>query len=471
MIRKIYEEYLQFDIKPEVLAYLLALDALTIVAGAIYQSKLDPVYSLAPAIWRDAMLLEQQLPLFILEAAIDSLAIPPDREDLSELLDPPTPTSTPEYRSLYRTVVEHDPPARSTRVPPFTFVGHDPSAAHPTEHSGEDVRDDLSPDYTSIFNKASRRAAQDDPSPRYTEIFSRVAPTSSPVYMRAVVKFYGVTAFLYPFQSRAKMWKWQDPSNHEQSMLSHIYHTLELHVAEAAVKIKYKMPRITAHGATGNGDHDSGGMFLSCCAGAQSKQQTRPSETWSDELLGRLPTASKLRRCGIHFRAGDGGFTGIKFDATERVVTLPEITVFDTTKTYLLNLVAQEVLSSNLQEWPVTSYTALMDALIDTEEDVKILVDANVIRNVLGSHEELAKMWNSLAVNLPIRYTSDDRKVIGEVSEASRQCFRKCWAGFRDTYYDQKPWLFISIVAASCLFLLALLQTTYTILQYNNRSR
>lgn len=107
-----------------------------------------------------------------------------------------------------------------------------------------------------------------------------------------------------------------------------------------------------------------------------------------------------------------------------------------------------------------------MDFLIDVEEDVKVLVDAQVIHNQLGSHGELASMWNKMAVNLPIRLTSHDAEVIENVNKACQANWSRWRAAFLDTYWDKKPWLLISIVAALFLFVLTALQTIYTMTQY-----
>lgn len=88
---------------------------------------------------------------------------------------------------------------------------------------------------------------------------------------------------------------------------------------------------------------------------------------------------------------------------------MPKITVFDETQTYILNLMAHEAWCSSGA--PVTSYTAFMDYLIDGEEDVKVLVDKGIINNQLGSHNQLATMWNQLMCFVPLTITNEDAEV------------------------------------------------------------
>lgn len=327
-IQKIYGKRRAYN--TPVLPYLLAVDALTVVAAAGRDTikGLSPE-TLLPVIRRDAMLLEQQLPLFILQAAIDSI--------------------------------------NST-----------------ASQKGD--------------NSSTQRTLED------------------------VVSFY-VKETSYPFQRNKEIWSWREPQDDENSMLSHIHST-----------------------------------FLNPEAGKNMVTDEFP----------RLPSASKLNRWGIQFKVGNGGFTGISFHEGKRELTLPEITVFGTTKAYLLNLVAHEaaISASSDQPSPVTSYILLMDFLIDTEEDVSLLVEKEVIRNHLGSDKQLADMWNTLTDHLPICFTERDFKTIQDVRDASSHRLNKCWAGFHDTYCEKKPWLVISIIAAFLLLLAGLTQAIFSILQY-----
>lgn len=395
VIKKIYGD----DVTPvdgiEALAQLLAIDALTVVgvAGEHHIELLRPP-GLRSAICRDAMLLEQQLPLFILKAAIDNCI-------------------------------------------------------------------------------------------------------NYPTTLEDVVSFY--TLRFYPFKRNLKAFKWRDPIDLDQSMLSHIAFLITNVQRQAR-----NSPPAAAEGGSKSSPHVSDGSASMSNAAAERgfepstspphQQSIQVSQTTGvpqegaqgmslsirsmistlvkeNEEYIRLPSASKLQRCGIHFRAGEeseDGFTGIRFDKDKRELRLPQITVLDTTKAYLLNLAAHEALIFNLKSepCPVSSYIALMDYLIDNEEDVSLLVEKQVINNQLASDGHLAEMWNTLATNLPLSLTKEDRKTKDDLRRASEIKLYKWWASFLDTYLEQKPWLFISVFAACLLLFFTVTATIFTILGY-----
>lgn len=333
-IRKLYSAHRENDEfrgeRP--LALILALDALTVVAAACYPECVTP-RSMCPVIWRDAFLLEQQLPLFVIQAALDSIAFD---------------------------------------------------------------------------------AAPGSPCACADSAVVTIAGSSHVQSIDDVVNFYALQTF-YPFLRDVE----------EQRKRSHL-------PVEAALDMEQSLLRRIHTSLI----HD-GSVRRKCVV--------------SDQFTS-LPTASKLQTYGIRFAVGDGGFTGMKFDRKSRVLTLPEITVFSTTKCYLLNLVAQEVAISSYDDdpSPVSSYILMMDFLIDVEEDVRVLVDAQVVYSHLGSLAELAVMWNSLGVNLPISLTREDSRLINAVREACHERHR-----FQHGLRNKFPLRLLTFVLAA-VFLLAL---------------
>lgn len=188
---------------------------------------------------------------------------------------------------------------------------------------------------------------------------------------------------------------------------------------------------------------------------------------WAPALDQKLPTASQLRKYGITFAPCYAGrFTEISFNQRTRVLTLPKISLYDGTASYLLNLAAYEVGSFPFSERPISSYIEMMDYLINEVEDVKLLDDSRVIENQLGSHEEAASIWNKMAFSLPHANTQKDKEVIKKVNEACMSKWHKLKTAFLDEYLNKKPWLLISIISAFVLLVLTLLQTIYSIQLY-----
>ncbi|KAI5083753.1 hypothetical protein GOP47_0003496 [Adiantum capillus-veneris] len=178
-----------------------------------------------------------------------------------------------------------------------------------------------------------------------------------------------------------------------------------------------------------------------------------------------LPTASRLARCGVRFQRCHKDAT-ISFDSKNAVLCLPRITVSDTAVRVLHNLLAYEATLRHPQEYSVVSYVHLMDCLIDTAHDVQLLEDAGVLCNKLGSDEEVASMWNKLCVSVSYRNTPSHSAIMTQLETLSKKRWNRWKANFKELYWERQPWLLLSIVAASLLFILSLLQTIYTTLGY-----
>ncbi|KAH8485746.1 hypothetical protein H0E87_027257 [Populus deltoides] len=116
--------------------------------------------------------------------------------------------------------------------------------------------------------------------------------------------------------------------------------------------------------------------------------------------LYRYHPAMDLRRVGIHFKPSKTSqFTDVQFKPTWLAgrLQIPALTIDDSTKPLLLNLVAYEAcLGDNDKLW-VTSYICFMDSLIDQPEDVRVLRSQGVLIVTLGSEEEVARLFNEVA--------------------------------------------------------------------------
>ncbi|KAJ9551893.1 hypothetical protein OSB04_015938 [Centaurea solstitialis] len=82
---------------------------------------------------------------------------------------------------------------------------------------------------------------------------------------------------------------------------------------------------------------------------------------------------------------------------------MPILRIHNYTEVILRNLIAYEHLSPDGLPCYVTSYAVAMDRLIDTHEDVAILVESKVLVNSIGSKEEAAKLINDLRKDVSCR--------------------------------------------------------------------
>ncbi|KAI5082529.1 hypothetical protein GOP47_0002272, partial [Adiantum capillus-veneris] len=336
------------------LARILALDAITIVAATFSHHQLQRhqsplIYPLARLVLSDAMLLENQVPVILLESALKTIA--------------------------------------------------QNGATSPGDLQG----------------KSQLRPGADDPLPSLEDVILWYCKRSSPFPEWTLHK-------LPPLEDKAK----------GEPLLSFLY--------------DYVSDRLTQ---SPHSDHDQG-----CLPIKSPMIDADPS----------LPTALQLSKSGVRFRPCDTG--DIRFDEEDDVLLLPRITVSDTTVRVLHNLLAYEATLRHPEQYTIISYVHFLDCLIDNVDDVHILTESGIICNKLGSHEELAKMWNKLCMYVSCRNTVSNRMVMAQLDALSKQKWRQWRASFVETYWEKQPWLLLSIFAAMVLFVLSLLQTIYTILAY-----
>ncbi|KAM0014647.1 hypothetical protein Hdeb2414_s0034g00726181 [Helianthus debilis subsp. tardiflorus] len=103
-----------------------------------------------------------------------------------------------------------------------------------------------------------------------------------------------------------------------------------------------------------------------------------------------------------------------------------------------------------------------MDMLIDTHEDIAKLVTSKVIINHIGSNEEAANMINKICKEL-----APEHFYYTEQWEQLDSHFKGYWprkiVKLKRTYFNS-PWSIIALFAGIVLFVLAMLQTIFTIM-------
>ncbi|CAI9287706.1 unnamed protein product [Lactuca saligna] len=113
----------------------------------------------------------------------------------------------------------------------------------------------------------------------------------------------------------------------------------------------------------------------------------------------------ELEYVGIHFRPSSVmSLAHVEFARRwwrlSAYVKLPPITVDDSTKPMLLNLIAYEMCAEDAHDAWVTSYICLLNSLIDHPEDVKALRKAGVLDNSLGNDQEVATLFKEICTGL-----------------------------------------------------------------------
>ncbi|KAH8486173.1 hypothetical protein H0E87_027588 [Populus deltoides] len=172
-------------------------------------------------------------------------------------------------------------------------------------------------------------------------------------------------------------------------------------------------------------------------------------------------SAKELKKVGIHFMSSQtSALTDVEFKSSSfhGTLKLPSITIDESTKSMLFNLVAYET-SAALNPLRVTSYICFMDSLIDDSDDVKELRSKGIIINFHGPDQQVADLFNHMGSFLEPD-TSVYNDVKREINEQCESIVKKWVAQWQQTYFHS-PWAFIAFAAAAVGLALTATQTYY----------
>ena len=169
-----------------------------------------------------------------------------------------------------------------------------------------------------------------------------------------------------------------------------------------------------------------------------------------------IPSVSELSKSGVRFLPTNGSISSITFDAKMATLYLPTVSLDVNTEVILRNLVAYEA-SNASGPLVMTRYTELMNGIIDTEEDAKILRERGIILNRLKSDEEVANLWNGMSKSIRLTKVPFLDKVIEDVNKyhGSRWQVK---AGKVITRYVFGSWQLLTLLAIIAILLLMVLQ-------------
>ncbi|XP_010250392.1 PREDICTED: putative UPF0481 protein At3g02645 [Nelumbo nucifera] len=169
-----------------------------------------------------------------------------------------------------------------------------------------------------------------------------------------------------------------------------------------------------------------------------------------------IPSVTELYKSGIRFSLTTGDITTISFDEKTVTFYLPTISLDVNTEVVLRNLVAYEA-SAASGPLVFTRYTELMNGIIDTKEDVELLRERGIVLNRLKSDEEVANLWNGMSKSVRLTKVPLLDKVIEDVNRYYSSRW-KVKAGKFMKAYVFGSWQFLTLVAAIMLLLLMTLQ-------------
>ncbi|KAI4332488.1 hypothetical protein L6164_017392 [Bauhinia variegata] len=128
-----------------------------------------------------------------------------------------------------------------------------------------------------------------------------------------------------------------------------------------------------------------------------------PERTYQN--ISRIQSATELLEAGVTFQVNHRSKCKLGLHFSRGCLRIPEIEIVDTTELLYLNMVALEQCHYPYSSY-ITDYISVMDFLVNTKNDVDILVQKKIVVNRLGDNDAVAKLFNSLLKNVTIVSTN-----------------------------------------------------------------
>ncbi|XP_050142253.1 UPF0481 protein At3g47200-like [Malus sylvestris] len=190
-----------------------------------------------------------------------------------------------------------------------------------------------------------------------------------------------------------------------------------------------------------------------------------PAAVKDSENRGRLeslaiPSMTKLHQAGVKFEVSSSkNLFDICFQ--DGTLEIPKLEIDDCTEQELRNLIAFE--QCHFDRNYFSDYISLMDDLVNTSHDVELLVKNGIVENLLGDNNEVSTLINSLGNGVLV---DKEEFYFATLSKALNKYYGKSWnkskAELRQKYFET-PWKTISVIAATCIIILTLIQTVWTV--------
>ena len=167
-----------------------------------------------------------------------------------------------------------------------------------------------------------------------------------------------------------------------------------------------------------------------------------------------IPSVTELSNSGVSFIPTRGNISTINFDKDKAAFYLPTISLDINTEVVFRNLMAYEI-SNASGPLIFTRYIELLNGIIDTEEDVGLLRERGIILNRLKSDEEVANMLNGMSDSKAIRLTK--APILDKVIEDVNKYHGSLWMVKIRKFTKRSvfsSWQYLTLFAAIVLMLL-----------------
>ncbi|XP_074578163.1 putative UPF0481 protein At3g02645 [Curcuma longa] len=197
-------------------------------------------------------------------------------------------------------------------------------------------------------------------------------------------------------------------------------------------------------------------IFSALFKGLTSSYAPVPSDPTllADEI--EIPSVEELVKAGIKFSCTEGDLSTIHFDAKTATFYMPAIVMDANTEAVVRNLVAYET-TAETGPLVFARYTELMNGIIDTKEDVRLLRQAGVVeRRRMKSDEEVARVWNGMERSARAARAGEMDRVIAEVNAYYEGLWGVRARRFARAYVS-RSWQLLTFAAAVLLLLMTFL--------------
>ncbi|URE17302.1 hypothetical protein MUK42_12298 [Musa troglodytarum] len=185
--------------------------------------------------------------------------------------------------------------------------------------------------------------------------------------------------------------------------------------------------------------------------GVRSSYNPIPVEPLLAEEI-EIPSVTELIKTGVKFEATKGDLRTIEFDRKTATFYLPPMDFDANSEVVLRNLVAYETAA---EPGPLvfTRYTELVNGIIDTKEDVRLLRRSGVVLHRMKNDEEVAKLWNGMSRSARPTKVDFLDKVISDVNDYYNSRWSVRTRRFIKNYVTGS-WQVLTFLAAILLLLL-----------------
>ncbi|CAN6202323.1 unnamed protein product [Urochloa humidicola] len=191
----------------------------------------------------------------------------------------------------------------------------------------------------------------------------------------------------------------------------------------------------------------------SSSGGAGAGYLTRPPLI--EEIM--VPSVTELANAGVNFvPSAAGDLSTIAFDAKTATFHLPVVTLDSNTEAVLRNLVAYEAAAA-AGPLVLARYTELMNGIIDGDDDVAVLRRRGVVLNRMKSDGEAARLWNGMARSVRLTKVGFVDRAVEEVNRYYNGRWRVKARRFMRKYVFGS-WQVLTFLAAVMMLLLTTLQ-------------